>query len=68
MRLTLRTLIAWLDDTLTTAEVKTIGQQVADVLDGLRPPAETIPALMLRSAKPEFHGLEGSRRLPREQS
>ena len=34
-----------------------IGQQVADVLDGIRSPAETIPALMLRSAKPEFHGL-----------
>ena len=30
MRLTLRTLIAWLDDTLTPAEVRTIGQQVAD--------------------------------------
>ncbi len=30
MRLTLRTLIAWLDDTLTSAEVKTIGQQVAE--------------------------------------
>jgi glycerol-3-phosphate dehydrogenase (NAD(P)+) len=35
-----------------------IGQQVADVLDGHRAPAETIPALMLRSAKPEFHGLD----------
>jgi glycerol-3-phosphate dehydrogenase (NAD(P)+) len=35
-----------------------IGQQVADVLDGHRSPAETIPALMLRSAKPEFHGLD----------
>jgi hypothetical protein len=30
MRLTLRTLIAWLDDTLTSAEVRTIGQQVAE--------------------------------------
>jgi glycerol-3-phosphate dehydrogenase (NAD(P)+) len=35
-----------------------IGQQVADVLDGHRSPAETIPALMLRTAKPEFHGLD----------
>jgi glycerol-3-phosphate dehydrogenase (NAD(P)+) len=40
-----------------------IAQQVTDVLEGLRSPAETIPALMLRSAKPEFHGLE-SRRPP----
>jgi hypothetical protein len=30
MRLTLRTLIAWLDDTLTSAEVRTIGQQVSE--------------------------------------
>ena len=30
MRLTLRTLIAWLDDTLSPTEVKAIGQQVAD--------------------------------------
>jgi len=30
MRLTLRTLIAWLDDTLTPSEVKTIGHQVAE--------------------------------------
>ena len=30
MRLTLRTLIAWLDDTLTPAEVRAIGQQVAE--------------------------------------
>ncbi len=30
MRLTLRTLIAWLDDTLTPVEVKAIGQQVSD--------------------------------------
>src|SRR3954471_6849016 len=30
MRLTLRTLIAWLDDTLTPGEVRTIGQQVAE--------------------------------------
>jgi len=36
-----------------------IGQQVTDVLEGVRSPAETIPALMLRSAKPEFQGLEG---------
>jgi glycerol-3-phosphate dehydrogenase (NAD(P)+) len=41
-----------------------IGQQVADVLDGIRSPAETIPALMLRSAKPEFHGLDSRRRPP----
>jgi glycerol-3-phosphate dehydrogenase (NAD(P)+) len=41
-----------------------IGQQVADVLDGIRSPAETIPALMLRAAKPEFHGLEARRRHP----
>jgi glycerol-3-phosphate dehydrogenase (NAD(P)+) len=38
-----------------------IGQQVTDVLEGTRTPAETIPALMLRSAKPEFHGLEARR-------
>ena len=38
-----------------------IGQQVADVLEGTRAPAETIPALMLRSAKPEFHGLDSRR-------
>ncbi len=42
-----------------------IGQQVTDVLEGLRSPAETIPALMLRSAKPEFHGLQARRRRPR---
>jgi len=30
MRLTLRTLIAWLDDTLTPGEVRAIGQQVAE--------------------------------------
>ncbi len=30
MRLTLRTLIAWLDDTLTPSEVKAIGQQVSE--------------------------------------
>lgn len=30
MRLTLRTLIAWLDDKLTPTEVRTIGQQVAE--------------------------------------
>jgi glycerol-3-phosphate dehydrogenase (NAD(P)+) len=41
-----------------------IGQQVADVLEGIRTPSQTIPALMLRSAKPEFHGLEGGRRPP----
>ena len=39
-----------------------IAQQVADVLEGTRSPAEAIPALMLRSAKPEFHGLESHRR------
>jgi len=38
-----------------------IGQQVADVLEGTCTPADTIPALMLRSAKPEFHGLEQRR-------
>ncbi len=36
-----------------------IGEQVALVLEGVRSPAEAIPALMLRSAKPEFHGLTG---------
>ncbi|MGH9017794.1 MAG: NAD(P)H-dependent glycerol-3-phosphate dehydrogenase [Acidimicrobiales bacterium] len=41
-----------------------IGQQVADVLDGVRTPVETIPALMLRSAKPEFHGMEPRRSRP----
>jgi glycerol-3-phosphate dehydrogenase (NAD(P)+) len=41
-----------------------IGQQVADVLEAVRTPAETIPALMLRSAKPEFLGLEARRRHP----
>ena len=30
MRLTLRTLLAWLDDTLTPSEVREIGKQVAD--------------------------------------
>src|SRR3954469_11847655 len=30
MRLTLRTLLAWLDDTLSPAEVREIGKQVAD--------------------------------------
>jgi glycerol-3-phosphate dehydrogenase (NAD(P)+) len=35
-----------------------IGQQVADVLEGTRSPADAIPALMRRSAKPEFHGLD----------
>ncbi len=35
-----------------------IGEQVALVLEGARSPAEAIPALMLRSAKPEFHGLD----------
>src|SRR4051794_37443744 len=30
MRLTLRTLLAWLDDTLPPAEVRQIGQQVAE--------------------------------------
>jgi glycerol-3-phosphate dehydrogenase (NAD(P)+) len=41
-----------------------IAQQVADVLEGTRSPAEAIPALMLRSAKPEFQGLESRRRHP----
>jgi len=41
-----------------------IGQQVADVLEGIRTPAQTIPALMLRSAKPEFEGLEARRHHP----
>jgi glycerol-3-phosphate dehydrogenase (NAD(P)+) len=41
-----------------------IAQQVADVLEGTCSPAETIPALMLRSAKPEFQGLEDRRRIP----
>jgi glycerol-3-phosphate dehydrogenase (NAD(P)+) len=41
-----------------------IGQQVADVLEGLRTPLETIPALMLRSAKAEFHGLDARRDHP----
>ena len=31
MRLTLRTLLAWLDDTLTPAEVRAIGKQVAEL-------------------------------------
>ena len=30
MRLTLRTLLAWLDDTLSPAEVREIGNQVAE--------------------------------------
>ena len=34
-----------------------IGEQVAAVLEGRCSPAEAIPALMLRSAKPEFQGL-----------
>jgi glycerol-3-phosphate dehydrogenase (NAD(P)+) len=41
-----------------------IAEQVTDVLEGRRSPAETIPALMLRSAKPEFHGLESRRHPP----
>jgi glycerol-3-phosphate dehydrogenase (NAD(P)+) len=41
-----------------------IGQQVADVLEGTRSPAEAIPALMRRSATSEFHGLEGRRPSP----
>jgi glycerol-3-phosphate dehydrogenase (NAD(P)+) len=41
-----------------------IGQQVVDVLEGTRSPSEAIPALMLRSAKPEFHGLDAQRRHP----
>ena len=30
MRLTLRTLLAWLDDTLSASEVREIGKQVAE--------------------------------------
>jgi glycerol-3-phosphate dehydrogenase (NAD(P)+) len=36
-----------------------IGEQVAAVLEGVRSPEDTIPELMLRSAKPEFDGLPG---------
>jgi glycerol-3-phosphate dehydrogenase (NAD(P)+) len=39
-----------------------IGEQVALVLEGLRSPVDAIPALMLRSAKPEFDGLPGPAR------
>jgi glycerol-3-phosphate dehydrogenase (NAD(P)+) len=35
-----------------------IAEQVAAVLEGTHSPSEAIPALMLRSAKPEFQGLE----------
>ena len=35
-----------------------IGEQVAAVIEGERSPAEAIPALMLRSAKSEFQGLQ----------
>jgi glycerol-3-phosphate dehydrogenase (NAD(P)+) len=45
-----------------------IGQQVADVLDGVRAPAAAIPALMLRSAKPEFHGLHPAGEVDRRTS
>jgi glycerol-3-phosphate dehydrogenase (NAD(P)+) len=38
-----------------------IGEQVAQVLEGVRSPSEVIPALMLRSAKPEFEGFERAR-------
>jgi glycerol-3-phosphate dehydrogenase (NAD(P)+) len=41
-----------------------IGEQVAAVLDGVRSPAQAIPALMLRSAKAEFDDA-GFRRRPR---
>jgi glycerol-3-phosphate dehydrogenase (NAD(P)+) len=41
-----------------------IGQQVVDVLEGTRSPMEAIPALMQRSAKAEFHGLEERRPRP----
>jgi glycerol-3-phosphate dehydrogenase (NAD(P)+) len=37
-----------------------IGEQVALVLEGERLPAEAIRTLMMRSAKPEFHGLQGA--------
>lgn len=36
-----------------------IGQQVVDVLEGVRSPGEAVPALMLRSAKSEFDGWDG---------
>lgn len=39
-----------------------IAEQVALVLEGARSPAEAIPALMLRSAKPEFQGLHAGSR------
>ena len=35
-----------------------IGEQVAAVLEGVASPADAIRALMLRSAKPEFQGLD----------
>jgi glycerol-3-phosphate dehydrogenase (NAD(P)+) len=35
-----------------------IAEQVAAVLDGTQSPSDAIPALMLRSAKPEFQGLD----------
>jgi glycerol-3-phosphate dehydrogenase (NAD(P)+) len=41
-----------------------IGEQVTMVLEGRQSPAEVVPALMLRSAKPEFEGLDRSVRLP----
>ena len=41
-----------------------IGEQVAAVLDGVTSPAEAIPALMMRAAKPEFLGLEAQRDAP----
>ena len=37
-----------------------IGEQVAGVLEGSVSPAEAIPALMTRAAKPEFEGLDGT--------
>jgi glycerol-3-phosphate dehydrogenase len=34
-----------------------IGEQVAQVLDGVTSPSDAIRVLMARSAKPEFDGL-----------
>ncbi|HVM65265.1 MAG TPA: NAD(P)H-dependent glycerol-3-phosphate dehydrogenase [Acidimicrobiales bacterium] len=41
-----------------------IGEQVVMVLDGAQPAAAVVPALMARSAKPEFEGLEQRVRTP----
>jgi glycerol-3-phosphate dehydrogenase (NAD(P)+) len=37
-----------------------IGEQVADVLDGYRTPAEAVPVLMLRSARAEFDAFDAA--------